>query len=133
MVAKTGFVPPVNLRSESASIIWMELKYFLKDIQLFRYISYIPNNSYCGNAGVIWYFEPHGKLNPGSIYIHGILNPLIENWTPLYGKLNPRGIWNPPIYNKKICREVKISCVGGRYSMARGVKIPCIGESIYHG
>jgi hypothetical protein len=30
MVAKTGCVPPVNLRSESASIIWMELKYFLK-------------------------------------------------------------------------------------------------------
>ena len=30
-------------------------------------------------TGVIWYFEPHGKLNPGSIYIHGILNPLIEN------------------------------------------------------
>jgi hypothetical protein len=29
--------------------------------------------------GVIWYFEPHGKLNPGSIYIHGILNPLVEN------------------------------------------------------
>jgi len=23
----------------------------LKNIQLFRYISYIPNNSYCGNAG----------------------------------------------------------------------------------
>ena len=51
MVVKTGFVPPFNLRSESASIIWMELKYFLKDKQLFRYISYIPNNSYCGNAG----------------------------------------------------------------------------------
>ena len=33
-------------------------------------------------SGVIWYFESHGKLNPGSIYIHGILNPLIENWTP---------------------------------------------------
>ena len=58
--SKTGCVPPVNLRSKSASIIWMELKYFckgvkgvssLKDIQLFRYISYIPNNSYCGNAG----------------------------------------------------------------------------------
>ena len=29
--------------------------------------------------GVIWYFEPHGKLTPGSIFIHGILNPLIEN------------------------------------------------------
>ena len=66
MVAKTEFVPPVNLRSESASIIWMELKYFLKgvkgvsnlkDIQLFRYISYIPNNSYCGNAG--GYYRTH--------------------------------------------------------------------------
>ena len=43
---------------------------------------------------------------------------------PLYGKLNPHGILNPPIYNKKICREVKISCVGGRYSMGKGVKIP---------
>ena len=31
------------------------------------------------SPGVIWYFEPHGKLNPGSIYIHGILNPLTEN------------------------------------------------------
>jgi hypothetical protein len=28
--SKNGFVPPVNLRSESASIIRMELKYFLK-------------------------------------------------------------------------------------------------------
>jgi hypothetical protein len=33
-------------------------------------------------TGVIWYFEPHGKLNLGSIYIHGILNPLIENEPP---------------------------------------------------
>jgi hypothetical protein len=33
----------------------------------------------CSITGVIWYFEPHGKLNPGSIYIHDILNPLIEN------------------------------------------------------
>ena len=30
-------------------------------------------------TGVIWYFEPHGKLNLGLIYINGILNPLIEN------------------------------------------------------
>jgi hypothetical protein len=30
MLAKTGFVPPVYLRSECANIIWMELKYFLK-------------------------------------------------------------------------------------------------------
>jgi hypothetical protein len=28
-------------------------------------------------AGVIWYFEPHGKLNPVS---YGILNPMV-NWT----------------------------------------------------
>ena len=21
------------------------------------------------DTGVIWYFEPHGKLNPGSIYL----------------------------------------------------------------
>ena len=52
---------------------------------------------------VSWYFEPHGKLNPGSIYLwyfdprfnfpygivtpgsifcHCILNPLMVNWTP---------------------------------------------------
>jgi hypothetical protein len=29
--------------------------------------------------GVLWYFEPHGILTPGSIFIYGILNPLIEN------------------------------------------------------
>ena len=67
MLAKTGFVPPVNLRSESANIIWMELLGIfwkgvkgvssLKDIQLFRYISHIPNNSYCGNAG--GYYRTH--------------------------------------------------------------------------
>jgi hypothetical protein len=31
------------------------------------------------DTGVIWYFDPHGKLIPGSIFIHGILTPLIEN------------------------------------------------------
>jgi hypothetical protein len=46
-------------------------------------------------TGVIWYFEPHGKLNPRSIYIHGILNPLLKTEPPLYGKLNPHGILNP--------------------------------------
>ena len=56
------------------------------------------------DTGVIWYFEPHGKLNPGSIYLwhfdprfnfpygiltpgsifcHCILNPLMVNWTTL--------------------------------------------------
>ena len=56
-------------------------------------------------SGVIWYFEPHGKLNqgliylwyfdpgfnfpygiltPGSIFCHCILNPLMVNWTPLH-------------------------------------------------
>ena len=66
MAAKTGFVPPVNLKSESASIIWMELSIFwkgvkvvssLKEIQLFWYISHIPNISYCGNAG--GYYRTH--------------------------------------------------------------------------
>ena len=59
------------------------------------------------DPGVIWYFEPHGKLNPGSIYIHGILNP--------------------PISNQKICSEVKISCVGGSIFYGQG------GGSKYHG
>ena len=43
---------------------------------------YVSRTVLTFSTGVIWYFEPHGKLNPGSIYIHGILNPLIENWTP---------------------------------------------------
>ena len=59
------------------------------------------------NTGVIWYFEPHGKLNPGSIYIHGILKPLIENWTPLYGKLKPHGILNPPFLIKRYAGRSK--------------------------
>ena len=33
------------------------------------------------HPGVIWYFESHGILTQGSIFIHGILNTLIENWT----------------------------------------------------
>jgi hypothetical protein len=35
------------------------------------------------DPGVIWYFEPHGKLTPVSIFIHHILNPLIKNSTKL--------------------------------------------------
>jgi hypothetical protein len=34
-------------------------------------------------------------LTPGSIFIHGILNPLIENWAPLYSRFNPHDILNP--------------------------------------
>jgi hypothetical protein len=44
--------------------------------------------------------EPHGKLTPGSIFIHGILNP--------HGILTPA-----PISNQEMGREVKISWVGG--------------------
>jgi hypothetical protein len=29
--------------------------------------------------GVLWYFEPRGILTTGSIFFHGILNPLIEH------------------------------------------------------
>ena len=38
-------------------------------------------------TGVIWYFDLHGKLTPGSIFIHGIMTPLLKT-DPLYGKLN---------------------------------------------
>ena len=49
-------------------------------------------------TGVIWYFDPHGILTSGSIFIHGILTPLIENcmvnWTPMV-------VWTPyPWYNE---------------------------------
>ena len=73
--------------------------------------------------------EPHGKLTPGSIFIHGILNP--------HGILTPA-----PISNQEMGREVKISWVGGeskylgyggQYIMGRGVDIPWIGGSKYHG
>ena len=30
-------------------------------------------------TGVVWYFEPHGKLTPGSIY-HGVQNTI---WHPV--------------------------------------------------
>ena len=56
--------------------------------------------------GVIWYFDPHGKLSTGSIFIHDILKPLLK-LTPLYGKVNPHGILTPIIFNQKIYRESK--------------------------
>jgi hypothetical protein len=70
-------------QSDFPTMSWHELNIWSQCFFLFMSACIRPS------AGVIWYFEPHGKLNPGSIYIHGILNPLIENWTPLYGKLNP--------------------------------------------
>ena len=33
------------------------------------------------HPGVLWYFESHGILTQGSIFFHGILNTLTENWT----------------------------------------------------
>jgi hypothetical protein len=65
--------------------------------------------------------EPHGKLTPGSIFIHGILNP--------HGILTPA-----PISNQEMGREVKISWVGGsQNTLDRGVNISWVGGSIYHG
>ena len=48
-------------------------------------------------TGVIWYFDPHGILNPGSICIHGILIALIENWSPCVVNLTPWYI-KPPTH-----------------------------------
>ena len=52
----------------------------------------------------IWYFETHGILTLGSIFIHGILNPLIKKCPPppLYGKLIPCGILNHLISKQEI-------------------------------
>ena len=85
--------------------------------------------------GVIWYFDPHDKLTPGSIFIHGILPP------PLL-KIDPP-VWNfdPLISNQDIGRGVKIPwiwgsiyhCEGGQITMDRGVNIPWVGGSKYHG
>ena len=59
------------------------------------------------NSGVIWYFEPHGKLNPGSKDMQGSQNIM--------------------------CRGVHIQWVGGQNTMDRGVDIPWVRGSIYHG
>ena len=40
------------------------------------------NSCFC--SGIIWYFEPHGKLTLGSIFIHGILTPLPMVYRPPY-------------------------------------------------
>ena len=63
----------------------------------------------------MWYFEPHGILTQ-SIFIHCILNPLIEKWT--YGiKLNHHGIWSPLISNQETVQ-------GSIYHLVRGFDIP---------
>jgi hypothetical protein len=43
-------------------------------------------------TGVIWYFEPHGKLNPGSIYLWYFDPGVIWYFEP-HGKLNPGSIY----------------------------------------
>ena len=71
------------------------------------------------HPGVIWYFDPHGILTPGLIFIHGKLTPLLKTDTPpLYGKLNPHG---------------NLSLLISNQETDRGVKIPWLGGSIYHG
>ena len=59
-----------------------------------------------------WYIDPEVNFHPWYI------DPLIENWPLLYGKLNPHGILTPLISNQEI---------------GRGIKIPWLGGSIYHG
>jgi hypothetical protein len=50
MVAKTGFVPPVNLRSESASDLFTNLETFstIIDFQKKCYGKYTPKAVFCG-------------------------------------------------------------------------------------
>ena len=43
----------------------------------------------------IWYFDSHGILIPGSIFIHGILSTLIENQPPCM-EIEPPRYFDPP-------------------------------------
>ena len=72
---------------------------------------------------IYMYLVSYGILNPmeymtlESIFIHHILNPLIEKLTSLYGKLNPHGILNPLISNQEIVGGFNILIGGGQYSI----------------
>jgi hypothetical protein len=71
--------------------------------------------------GVIhWYFEPHGKLTPGSIFIHGILPPPLLKIDPPVWKIESPWYFDPLISNQE-------------NTMDRGFDIPLGGGSKYHG
>ena len=65
----------------------------------------------------IWYFDSHGILIPGSIFIYGILTPLLKTDPPCM-LIEPPWYFDPLIYNQEI---------------GRGIKIPRVGGSICHG
>ena len=63
----------------------------------------------------VWY----GFLNPIVNWTWGRFTSMVY-WTPLLKieptcmvNWTPMVFWTPPISNQKICKEVKISCVGG--------------------
>ena len=88
----------------SISLQWFLLKYLI----IVMY-SEVPDYSvFSLEAGVIWYFQPHGKLTTGSIFIQDILNPLLKTDPCMVNLIPPS-----PISNQEICREVKILCVVG--------------------
>ena len=78
-------------------------------------------------ASVIWYFDPHGILTLGSIFIHGILtfhgilNLLISNQEIGRGGQNTMG------------RGFSILWVEGQNTMDRGFDISWVEGSKYHG
>jgi hypothetical protein len=85
MITKTVFVPPVNLRSESASIIWMELKYFLKDIQLFRY-------KFSGNLFLIIWGSPPINVRYESLFVNKFIRILFI-FEIIYRNRTKRHVW----------------------------------------
>jgi hypothetical protein len=69
---------------------------FLVDPNVFRFVDKVS----LIKTGVIWYFEPHGKLNPGSIYLW-YFDP---GFNFPYGILTPRSF----VYKAKVGRHVSI-------------------------
>ena len=82
-------IPFLSFLKKTYSLIKHSL---LKSLNLFFRINgahssqYKGNNAYDITIGVIWYFDPHGKL--------------LKTDTPLYGKLNAHGILTPLISNQ---------------------------------
>jgi hypothetical protein len=55
----------------------------------------------------IWYFDSHGILILGSIFLYGMLNPLLRTDPPVWW-IEPSWYVDPLIYNQEIGRGIKI-------------------------
>ena len=98
----TGTVTVTTFNGVGPSLNFLHLlKFSIYSKKFFH--NFLLSESSFTCPGVIWYFEPHGKLNPGSIYLwyfdpgfnfpygiltpgsifcHCILNPFMVNWPP---------------------------------------------------